>query len=300
MAKLKVLCIAAFSALAACDEARISAAGNADCLDHFGTFETIESGVFSLGSSDGYREEAPVRSTELQSFAIQAHEVTNAQFASFVAATGYVTEAELPPPSEEGANDLQAPGAAVFRKPTATSPRWWQWTPGATWRAPEGPGSTIETKAHHPVVQVTLKDAEAYAAWAGQSIPTADQWEAAARNALQNARYEWGATLNNSDGTPRANIWQGVFPFHNAAEDGFEGAAPAGCFQKNQYGLYDMTGNVWELTSTMDEGGTKPVVKGGSFLCADNYCRRYRPAAWQTQDVGLGTNHIGFRTIAGQ
>lgn len=270
------------------------------CLKTIGEFGTVEGGIFILGSDTGYREEGPARSLALPSFAIQTHEVTNAQFAAFVEETGYITEAELPPPQVGAIAREQAPGAAVFRQPTATSPTWWHWTPGATWRTPEGPGSTIERKQSHPVVQVTLKDAEAYARWAGQAIPTADQWEAAAKNAIKNARYEWGDTLLREDGSPRANIWQGIFPVQNTADDGFIGAAPVGCFQPNTSGLYDMTGNVWELTSTMDESGENPVVKGGSFLCADNYCRRYRPAAWQTQDQGLGTNHIGFRTIARQ
>jgi sulfatase modifying factor 1 len=193
-----------------------------------------------------------------------------------VADTGYVTVAEKPAP------ETGKPGSAVFTIPTPGNRSWWRWQDGASWQHPDGPGSSITDQMDHPVVQVAYEDAAAYAQWAGRALPSAEQWEYAAQG---------GGKLQ-----AMSNSWQGVFPVYNSAVDGYEGLASVGCFEPNGFGLFDMTGNVWELTSTTVEGGA--VIKGGSYLCADNYCRRARPAAWQAQELGLGTSHVGFRTVS--
>ena len=251
-----------------------------------------------MGSDEAYAEEGPQRRIKVSGFAIDVHEVTNRQFAAFVEATGYVTDAEKVPRLLPGAtSEMTKPGAAVFGIPTPANPSWWHWVPGASWRHPEGPGSTIEGKERHPVVQVSARDAAAYARWAGARLPTAEEWEYAARGGLSGQTYEWGAE-RKPDGQARANTWQGAFPFEDRGVDGYKGTAPIGCYAPNGHGLHDMTGNVWELTATPTPDRTGYVIKGGSFLCSDNYCRRDRPAAWQAQELGLGTNHVGFRTVA--
>lgn len=260
---------------------------------------SLTGGTFQMGSDDGYAEEGPARDVTVGPFEIDVHEVTNAQFAAFVATTGYVTEAELPPPAVEGVPlEMLQPGSAIFGTPTTRNPSWWQWKVGAHWRAPLGPGSNIDGRGNEPVVHVTLKDAKAYAAWSGGRIPTAAQWEYAARGGLDGAAYAWGEERLPS-GKHLANTWQGVFPIQNTQDDGYRSTAPIGCFPPNGYGLYDMIGNVWELVADEAPNGQGTIIKGGSFLCAANYCRRYRPAAWQVQERGLATNHIGFRTIKG-
>lgn len=273
----------------------------------------VKSGSFLMGTNTGYPDEGPQNEREVQDFWIDAHEVTNAQFAAFVEATGYVTVAER--------NTDGIKGSAVFIPPSADAPMsatsWWKFVEGASWRHPEGPDSSIAGKENHPVVHIALEDANAYAAWTGRRLPTETEWEYAARGGLVGATYEWGEEAPD-DGAPKANTWQGIFPIINSKKDGFEGLAPVGCFSPNGYGLFDMTGNVWEWTSSayyvQHERDGQParrghdprqpgvpvnVVKGGSFLCAENFCVRYRPAARHPQEYNLGTSHIGFRTVRG-
>lgn len=246
-----------------------------------------------IGSDITYPEEAPRRSVSVGGFEIDATEVTNAQFAAFVEASGYETEAEKP---QAG---FGVPGAAVFRTPDARQPNWWQFVEGANWRAPEGPGSSIDGREREPVVQVTYADAQAYATWAERRLPTEAEWEYAA-HAGTDTLYVWGDELA-PEGQDMANGWQGTFPIQNTRSDGYALRAPVGCFPPNGFGLYDMIGNVWEWTATayQGSGGGEPIyaIKGGSFLCAENYCRRTRASARQPQEAGLSTNHIGFRTV---
>jgi formylglycine-generating enzyme required for sulfatase activity len=258
-----------------------------------------------IGSDSAYPEERPSRVVEVNPFWIDTTEVTNAQFAKFVDETGYVTVAErVPDPTDFPPNvpdDMLRAGSVVFRPPTATSANWWHYQPGANWRHPHGPESSIEGLEHHPVVQVGYEDAKAYAEWAGRRLPTEAEWEVAARGGLEGATYEWGEEPPEATHA-RANTWQGFFPFNDEALDGFKGTAPVGCYSANGYGLHDMTGNVWEWTDTPYQDAKSQLgeevftLKGGSWLCAENYCRRYRPSARQGQEVGLPTNHIGFRT----
>lgn len=254
----------------------------------------VEGGTFTMGEAPRYREEGPARTVEVEGFWISQTEVTNAQFAEFVEATGYRTEAERDPPQIAGAPpEMREPGSAVFRVPTADNPNWWIWVPGADWRHPNGPGSAITGRGNDPVVQVTYNDALAYANWAGASLPTEEQWEFAARAGA--------AALPeplDPDGNPQANYYQGVFPARDMGTDGYTSRAPVGCFNANGYGLHDMIGNVWEWTTSQPaEGPQIKIIKGGSFLCAANYCARYRAAARQFQERDLGTDHIGFRVV---
>ncbi len=254
----------------------------------------VPGGSFTLGEDAHYPEEGPPRRVDAAGFWIDAYEVTNAQFTAFVAATGYVTLAERKPPVEPATPpDMRVPGSAVFNVPTAEDPRWWRWATGAQWRHPSGPDDAITSNARHPVVQIGYDDAVAYARWAGRSLPTEEQWEYAARGGTAVKPLPVSA-----QGAAEANIYQGVFPVRNLASDGFVGRAPAGCFPANGYGLHDMIGNVWEWTLAGASGASgTAVIKGGSFLCAANYCARYRPAARQFQERGLGTEHIGFRLV---
>ncbi|RIA46944.1 formylglycine-generating enzyme required for sulfatase activity [Hephaestia caeni] len=280
----------------------------------------IPAGITELGAGAIYPEEAPAKKAHVQAFSIDATEVTNRQFRSFVEATGYRTRAERGLVEEEFADlpdALRVPGSSVFIAPKAGErsdiTRWWQFVPGANWRHPEGPRSDISGKDDFPVVHIGWEDAKAYADWAGRRLPTEDEWEYAARGGRDGATYEWGEEKPEA-GTPRANTWQGVFPYVNEAKDGFKGLAPVACYAANGFGLYDMTGNVWEWTESaytqprdaapVADGPESPspvvtfkVAKGGSFLCAENYCARYRPAARHPQDAVLGTSHMGFRTV---
>ncbi len=276
-----------------------------------GETRTIPAGRFVMGSENFYREEQPINSVSLNEFEIDIHEVTNAQFREFVDATGYVTSAER-------ATEIGFPtnGSPVL------SSVGWSFVEGASWRQPLGAESSIDGKDHYPVVQVSLEDARAYADWAERDLPTEAQWEFAARGSLDQADYAWGNQLT-PDGEHLANTWQGAFPIVDTADDGFKGLSPIGCFRSNGYGLYDMIGNVWEwtddafyptheyagqrlLSDTGEDLGHDPrqpdipvgVIKGGSFLCAESYCKRYRPAARQGGDTLMGTNHIGFRTVS--
>jgi formylglycine-generating enzyme len=254
---------------------------------------------------------------------MDSHPVTNAEFRRFVSATEYVTTCERPPdPSiyRDADPSLLVPGSLVFRKPRGPvhlrdNRGWWEYAPGADWRHPEGPDSTIEGRDDHPVVHVAYQDACAYAAWAGKELPIESEWEFAARGGLDGATYAWGEAFT-PEGRPMANTWQGRFPWENLKVDGYEGTSPVDAFPANGYGLYDMIGNVWEWTASSfappraenekksccvpsDSGGhaARRVVKGGSHLCAPNYCLRYRPAARQGEAVDTSACHIGFRCI---
>ena len=218
------------------------------------------------------------------------HEVTNEDFAEFVEATGYVTDAERTDPVTQRAN-----GSAVFRFDTASG-RVWHLDSGANWRSPSGDGSSIAGLEHHPVVHVSLADARAYADWANARLPTEVEWEYAAQSGLPNQESTSSGAYTAS-GEPTANTWQGVFPVSNAVTDGFSGTAPVGCYDESAVGLYDMIGNVWEWTETSTETKGLFTIKGGSFLCANNFCRRFRPQARQFQDIHFSSSHLGFRVV---
>ncbi len=281
----------------------------------------LPGGSFQMGSTT-YPEEAPEHTATVAPFAIERHPVTNAQFAAFVDATGYLTVAERPldPALYPGVAPADLlPGALVFR-PTAAPVnltdwrQWWDWAPGANWRAPFGAGSDIAGKQDHPVVQVAYPDAAAYAAWAGRRLPTEAEWEYAAR-AGSDSTYPWGDEPTVG-GEPMANTWQGRFPYRNDGARGWVGTSPVGAFPPNGFGLLDMIGNVWEWTTTRFSPGHRaapgsaccppgsdpdPTVsqtlKGGSHLCAPEYCHRYRPAARSPQSQDSSTTHIGFRCV---
>ncbi|KDF00942.1 sulfatase-modifying factor 1 [Mycolicibacterium aromaticivorans JS19b1 = JCM 16368] len=269
-----------------------------------------------LGSDRHYPEEAAARRVTIAGFCIQPRQVTNAEFAEFVSATGYLTVAERPLNSADypGARpaNLQ-PGSMVFRRTSGPVDlrhlsQWWTWTPGASWRHPVGPGSSIAKRAEHPVVHVAYEDAEAYAAWAGWALPTEAEWETAARGGREHTDYTWGDQPEGP--TERlANYWHGDFPWR--PEPGYGRTTDVGSFPPNGYGLFDMAGNVWEWTTDWWAGSEaasydpaqpqftipRKIVKGGSFLCADSYCMRYRPAARRPQMVDTGMSHIGFRCV---
>jgi formylglycine-generating enzyme required for sulfatase activity len=276
----------------------------------------VRGGTFTLGTDRGMPDEGPAREVTVSSFFLDAHEVTNDQFAAFVVATGYVTLAEQTPKAGDFADvpaDRLVPGAAVFLEREG-----WAYVPGAQWRHPEGPGSGIEGKGNHPVVQVAWEDAAAYARWAGKRLPTEAEWEYAAKAGRDQPEAIWGDAPFD-DEAPQANIWQGAFPERNTNTDGFATTSPVGAFGPNPWGLFDMAGNVWEWcadwyrpdayvsASEADPKGPadsfdpdepdqpKRVLRGGSFLCAANYCRGYRPTARMKSSPDTGLMHVGFR-----
>lgn len=293
----------------------------------------VPGGRFRMGSNDHYPEEAPAREVDVSAFAIMRHAVTNELFAQFVAATGYVTVAERPldPAQFPGAppENLQ-PGSMMFTGTLGPVDLrhlslWWTWTPGASWRRPFGPRSDVDGLEQHPVVHVCAEDADAFARWAELDLPTEAEWEFAARGGREGARFTWGDEPEQP-GERRANYWHGEFPYQ--ASPGYGTTAPVGSFPANEYGLYDMAGNVWEWTADWyregqpespgccaprdPRGGSleesfdarqpqfrvpRRVIKGGSYLCADSYCMRYRPAARRPQMIDTGMSHIGFRCV---
>jgi len=282
------------------------------------TLVTLRGGSFRFGSDAFYPEESPQREVAVGDFAIDSTAVTNARFAEFVDDTGYVTVAERPlDPADfpDATLDSLDPGGLVF-VPTRTPVdlrdwrAWWHWRPGADWRHPRGPGSGIRGFDDHPVVQIAFADACAYAAWDGSRLPTETEWEFAARGGLDGATYAWGDEPQRP-GELRANTWQGRFPYANSGANGWVGTAPVGSFPPNGFGLYEMTGNTWEWTAdawTADHrdvpscgcgpdggAGASRVTKGGSHLCAPEYCLRYRPAARSPQSEDSATSHLGFR-----
>src|SRR5512132_1133233 len=297
----------------------------------------IPGGEFHMGSNDFYPEERPVHEVGVDGFWMDEHPVTVAEFRRFVKATGYVTWAERPPDPADypGADpELLVPGSLVFHRTSGPVDlndyrNWWSWTPGAQWRHPDGPESTLHGRERHPVTHIGHADAKAYAAWAGKDLPSEAEWEFAARGGLEGKVFVWGNEFAPK-GKMMANTWQGEFPWQNLELDGFVGTSPVKTFPPNDYGLYDMAGNVWEWTSDFFISGhanaeqhpccaprnprvTSPdksygvdgpgahiprrVTKGGSHLCAPNYCLRYRPAARQGEAVDTSTAHIGFRCI---
>jgi formylglycine-generating enzyme required for sulfatase activity len=293
-------------------------------------------GEFWMGSDRFYAEEAPRRRVRVSPFWIDEAPVTNREFATFVEETGYRTFAELPPDPRQYPGmptEMARPGSLVFRRtagPESLADPYacWEFRVGADWRHPLGAGSTIKGLEDHPVVHVVHKDAHAFAAWAGKSLPTEAEWEFAARGGLDGAEFAWGDELA-PDGRMLANYWQGLFPTHNDMLDGWERTSPVRSFPPNGYGLFDMIGNVWEWTQdwygavvarakrpgacctpvnprgghlrdSLDPsapGVGRKVIKGGSHLCAENYCQRYRPAARHPQAIDSPTGHIGFRCI---
>lgn len=285
----------------------------------------IPAGQTMIGSEDFYPEEAPVHQVMVEEFWIEVHPVTNAQFAAFVADTGWVTTAEQPLPESFGLSEADsAPGSLVFSGTDGPVDLnrwelWWSWVPGASWRHPLGPESNITGKDNHPVIHVSFSDAQAYAEWAGRRLPTEVEWEKAAGIPGAEAPYGWGQEFM-PHGQVMANTFCGTFPYDNTAADGWEFTSPVGSFPENQWGLVDMIGNVWEWTSSPfnpdhhkhaccspqkplvsgDMAEFQNVVKGGSHLCTDQYCLRYRPAARQGQSPDSSTTHLGFRCAASQ
>ena len=296
----------------------------------------IPSGEFWMGSNRHYPEERPEHEVLVDGFWIDRCSVTNRAFARFVDATGYKTVAEnwTEGPACNGEKpDLLAPSSVIFQKPatrfnTRERHHWWIQMRGADWRHPQGPASSIEGIENHPVVHIGYEDAEAYARWVGKELPSEAEWEYAARGGLDDLEYVWGAEFL-PDGRFMANTWQGEFPWENLASDGYEGTSPVGFYPANGYGLYDMAGNVWQWTSdwyqphgrverapyctlynprggsrdgsvdphTPLNGSPRKVIKGGSYLCAPNYSRRYRPAARMAQPVDGSTCDLGFRCV---
>jgi formylglycine-generating enzyme required for sulfatase activity len=297
----------------------------------------IPAGTFRMGSDKHYSEEAPSHRVTVDGFWIDRTPVTNRQFRNFVRATGHKTVAEIPPDPKDYPGALPHmlyAGSLVFSPPRHAVDlrdwsQWWRFMKGADWRHPYGPKSSINTLDNHPAVHVSFADAQAYAAWAGKELPTEAEWEYAARGGLDAAEFAWGDEFTPG-GEPMANTWQGAFPHQNLATDGYERTSPVKAFPANGYRVYDMIGNVWEWTADWysskheadavkaccipenPRGGTemasydpcqpqiripRKVLKGGSHLCAPNYCRRYRPAARHAQPIDSSTSHIGFRCV---
>lgn len=297
----------------------------------------IPAGTLQMGGDNEQADpnEYPKHPVKIDAFYLDKKEVTNQEFKAFVDETGYVTVAEraidweelkstVPPGTPKPPDSLLQPGALVFQATNGPVPldnvgQWWQWTIGANWRHPEGPGSSIEDRMDHPVVQIAWEDAEAYAKWAGKRLPTEAEWEWAARGGKEAAIYPWG-NEPVGEGAPKANYWEGFFPYENTEKDGYFLTAPVGSYEPNGYGLYDMAGNVWEWCSDWYDydfykkpaskkpnpesqqawNPTQPyqaekVLRGGSFLCNDSYCSGYRNARRMSSSPDTGLNHTGFR-----
>lgn len=297
----------------------------------------IDGGEFAMGSNDHYPDEGPVRHVAVDGFWMDARLVTNEQFAEFVDATDHVTGAEITPKAEvypgAPASNL-VPGSLVFQATAGPVDltnyhEWWSWTHGADWLHPTGPESTNAGLEDHPVTHVAYEDAKTYAAWAGMALPTEAEWEFAARGGIDGAEFVWGDKDPQNTSEPKANTWQGAFPYENTAIDGWDRTSPVASYEPNGYGLYDMAGNVWEWTTDWFSYGhdseptssccapeheiaeqrshdpaqpqiriPRKVIKGGSHLCTIQYCFRYRPAARQPQMVDTSTSHIGIRCIS--
>lgn len=302
----------------------------------------VEGGEFMMGTNeaDAYEHERPAHPVQVDGFWMDCTEVTNRQFKAFADATGYKTVAErkpeweelkqqLPPGTPPPPPEVLQPGSMVFSAPDADVPLeniegWWKWVAGACWKSPEGPGSTLEGRWDHPVVHIAWEDAQAYAAWTGKRLPTEAEWEYASRGGLVGKRFAWGNDFTEK-GKYMANTWQGKFPSVNVRSDGYTGTAPVKSYAANDYGLYDMIGNVWEWTADWYDADAyrktgklslvknpqgpeqchnpgnnyarERVTKGGSFLCADNYCINYRPSARRGTAYDSGASHIGFRCV---
>ena len=302
----------------------------------------IPAGKYTMGANNtgAYENEYPSFKVKISSFWIDIHEVTNRQFSEFVESTGYITVAErvidwdqmketLPPGTLKPPDSLLLPGSLVFKKvlgPVGISDetQWWEWKIGANWKHPEGPESSITNKLNHPVVHVSWEDAIAYSNWAGKRLPTEAEWEHAARGGLTNPIYPWGNTPA-SQSSDKANYWQGIFPYKNTADDGYINTAPVKSYPPNNYGLYDMAGNVWEWCSDyyradayglnsedkyimnpkgpeksfdpLEPYSQKRVIRGGSFLCNDIYCSGYRVSRRMSSSQDTGLSHTGFRCV---
>ncbi len=302
----------------------------------------IPGGEFIMGTDDAnaWPDEMPAHRVRVDGFWMDKTEVTNTQFREFVTATNYVTTAErvpdwnelkkqLPPDTPKPSADKLVPASLVFQLTAGSVPldnisQWWEWTPGADWKHPEGPDSDLQGRENHPVVHVSWFDAAAYAKWANKRLPTEAEWEFAARGGLIGKAYVWGDEAP-TDTIIHANLWQGEFPHNNTAQDGHVRTAPAGTFEPNGFGLYDMSGNVWEWCNDWyhrelyQSRGNSVVVnpkgpaesvdprrpyspqrsqRGGSFLCNDSYCSRYRPSARHGSTPDTGMSHVGFRCVA--
>lgn len=304
----------------------------------------VDGQQFPMGSDTFYPEERPAHQAKVTGFWIDQHPVTNAEFAAFVADTGYITLAERTPSDRDYPDappEALVPGSLVFHPTSGPVDlrdyfAWWRYVPGACWHRPTGPGSSLQRLARHPVVHIAHQDATAYARWADKTLPTEQEWECAARGGREDSAYAWGDEALPQN-RPMANTWQGRFPWENLLLDGYERTSPVGTYPPNDYGLVDMIGNVWEWTDTPygphpqepGHGAVKQesccaptrqpmsadqqpattqrddtegksamrVVKGGSHLCAPNYCLRYRPSARQPQAIDTSTGHLGFRCV---
>ncbi|SDL01128.1 formylglycine-generating enzyme family protein [Streptomyces indicus] len=258
----------------------------------------LPGGTFRMGTEDADANpgdgEGPVREVTVAPFAIDAYALTNARFAAFVEQTGYRTEAESFGWSYVFAKFLPGRLRGASRRPPETP--WWCAVENAAWNGPEGPGSDLNDRWDHPVVHLTWHDAQAYCRWAGARLPTEAEWEYAARGGLDQARYPWGDELTPG-GRHRCNIWQGPFPFRNTEEDGFAGTAPVHAFAANGFGLYNVAGNVWEWTADLWEEGDpgRRSMRGGSYLCHDSYCNRYRVAARTANTADSSAGNLGIR-----